>query len=169
MQLPVLVISIITMAAIAYFFIAAIRASNDEVTEAAASGDKRKRLIWAMVLFGAIITPLSLLKWPHAVSTAEDVITINATGAQWYWEIDRSEAIPLHRTVVFNVHTEDVTHGLGVVNSDGRLLFQTQAMPGYVNKVEYVFSKPGEYKVICMEFCGTAHHDMITEFTVAAQ
>ena len=85
------------------------------------------------------------------------------TGAQWYWEIDKAE-VPLGKPVVFNAHTQDVTHGLGVVDSDGRILFQAQAMPGYVNQVQYIFSRPGTYRVVCLEYCGLAHHDMLSEF-----
>jgi cytochrome c oxidase subunit 2 len=49
------------------------------------------------------------------------------------------------------------------------LLFQVQAMPGYVNQVEYVFDKPGTYHVVCLEYCGVAHHAMTAEFTVVAE
>jgi cytochrome c oxidase subunit 2 len=39
-------------------------------------------------------------------------------------------------------------------------------MPGYINKVEFVFDNPGQYRVLCMEFCGVGHHDMNDEFEV---
>ena len=58
---------------------------------------------------------------------------------------------------------------MGVYDEETRLLFQTQGMPGYVNKVSYTFDKPGTYRVLCMELCGVAHHDMISEFTVVAE
>jgi cytochrome c oxidase subunit 2 len=48
------------------------------------------------------------------------------------------------------------------------LLFQTQAMPGYINKVAYVFDEPGQHRVLCMEFCGVGHHDMTDTFDVVA-
>jgi cytochrome c oxidase subunit 2 len=43
---------------------------------------------------------------------------------------------------------------------------QTQAMPGYVNKLYHTFTKPGKYQILCMEYCGAAHHFMVTEFEV---
>ncbi|MCP4780415.1 MAG: cytochrome c oxidase subunit I [Hyphomicrobium sp.] len=164
MQLIVLVVSLALMAVVAYFFVAAVQATGAQDS----TGDfdrRRSSLIWVLLSLGAIITVASLWQWPHAVSAPASSVMVNASGAQWYWDIDKEE-VPLGKPVVFNVHTQDVTHGLGVMDPDGQLLFQTQAMPGYVNRVEYVFTKAGDYKVVCMEFCGIAHHAMITDFKV---
>lgn len=167
MQTTVLFISLFFMSVVSYFFISAVRASNSDAVVSAPER-KRKTLITGMFLVGIVVTFASLWEWPHALSGSANTTTVNATGAQWYWDID-TEELPLGQPVVFNVHTEDVSHGLGVVNAKGRLLVQTQAMPGYVNKFEYTFTEPGQYRVICMEFCGVGHHDMITEFEVIAK
>ena len=167
MQLYILAISLSLMSFVSLFFISAVLASGTQKVISSAE-EKRKKFIWAMFLVGMIVTFASLWRYPHSVSTASEVQAINVTGAQWYWEIDKEE-VELNKPVVFNVHTSDVNHGMGVLNSDGKLLFQTQAMPGYVNKVEHTFKEEGEYKVICLEFCGVAHHDMITEFEVVAK
>jgi cytochrome c oxidase subunit 2 len=37
---------------------------------------------------------------------------------------------------------------------------QTQAMPGYMNRLRVTFDQPGTYTVLCLEFCGMAHHRM---------
>ena len=68
--------------------------------------------------------------------------------------------------VVFNVTAIDVTHGLGIYDPDMRLITQTQAMPGYTNSLAVTFDAPGTYKLLCMEYCGLAHHGMVSEFTV---
>ncbi|MFV0367862.1 MAG: hypothetical protein ACK5KM_05335 [Hyphomicrobiaceae bacterium] len=162
MQIPVLVITFVLMALISYFFISAVIASTSE-QPAPYSERRRTSLILWMLAFGAVVTMGSLWRWPHAIAASDNGATVNITGAQWYWEIDKTE-VPLGKPVVFNAHTQDVTHGLGVVDSDGRILFQAQAMPGYVNKVAYVFDRPGTYRVVCLEYCGLAHHDMLTEF-----
>ncbi len=166
MQLLVLLISLNLMAVIAWFFIDAVRRSDKAALQGNLAG-RRTSLIWGLVILGMVVTLGSLWSWPHAVSAADDVVTVNATGGQWYWEIDVEE-VPADRTIVFNAHAEDVNHGLGIYGPDGRLHVQVQAMPGYVNQVEYVFEQPGRYQVLCMEFCGIAHHDMIAEFNVVA-
>lgn len=166
MQTTVLIVTLILMVVVALPFLRAIGAAQlDGAAVDAESG--RKKLFWLLLIAGIVITVASLREWPHAIASDADVVEVNATGGQWYWEIDRLE-VPAGQPIVFNLHTEDVNHGFGVVDSGGRLLFQTQAMPGYVNQVQYVFDEPGAYRVLCMEFCGVGHHDMIDEFTVTA-
>lgn len=166
MQTIVLTITLVLMAIVALIFVHAARAAQTNSDDATPER-KRTALIWAMAIVGAAVTLMSLRSWPHAIAAEGDAVVINATGGQWYWEIDRQD-VPKGSRVVFNLHTEDVNHGFGIVDPSGRLLFQTQAMPGYVNRVEHVFDEPGEYRVLCMEFCGVGHHDMIDEFQVVA-
>ncbi len=164
MQHYVLALSLSLMCFVSLFFISAVMASGNKKTFSSPE-EKRKKYIWAMFFIGIVVTFTSLWQYPHTISKSVHAQAINVTGAQWYWEIDK-EKVLLNKPVVFNVHTSDVNHGMGVLDSDGKLIFQTQAMPGYVNRIEHVFTKPGEYKVICLEFCGVSHHDMITEFQV---
>lgn len=166
MQMTVLAISLILMAAITWAFVAAVRAAGSGHT-ATGVESRRNWLIIVLVVIGVVVSAVSLRPWPHAVSAAPAAV-VNVSGGQWYWEIDTG-TVPLGRPVAFNVHTRDVTHGFGVVNEAGRILFQTQVIPGYANRVDYTFEAPGTYRVICLEYCGVAHHDMKTEFTVAAE
>lgn len=167
MQPIVLAVSLIFMAVVASAFIAAIRLAS--VSGGLNSSDaRRKSLIVALMLFGVVVTVASLWRWPHDATATPGSVVVNATGYQWYWEIDKEE-VPVGTEVVFHVHTQDVTHGMGVADPSGRIIFQTQAMPGYVNKIKHTFSEPGEYKILCMEFCGVGHHDMIAELNVIAQ
>ena len=167
MQIQVLVVTLVLMAVVTLAFVASVRASG--IAETSTNVESRRMtLIWSMVVVGVIVTFASLWQWPHAISDSGQEVTINATGSQWSWEIDKEE-VSSGKTVVFNVHTTDVTHGLGLVDPSGRLLFQTQAMPGYVNKVQHVLETPGTYQVICLEFCGIAHHVMTSEFEVVTQ
>jgi cytochrome c oxidase subunit II len=39
-------------------------------------------------------------------------------------------------------------------------------MPDYTNRLFYTFNVPGHYYVLCLEYCGVAHHAMNTEFDV---
>jgi cytochrome c oxidase subunit 2 len=165
MQMTVLALSLILMAVIAWAFLSAARAAGSG-SVAANTESRRNWLIVVLAAVGVVVTVLSLRPWPLAVAATSAVV--NVTGAQWSWEID-TDMVPLGRPVAFNVHTGDVTHGFGVMDASGRLLLQVQAMPGYVNQVQYTFDTPGTYHVICLEYCGVAHHEMATDFTVAAE
>jgi cytochrome c oxidase subunit 2 len=68
--------------------------------------------------------------------------------------------VPLGQTIEFRVTTLDVNHGFSLYSPDGRLVAQTQAMPGYMNRLRVRFDEPGTYTVLCLEFCGMSHHRM---------
>ena len=76
------------------------------------------------------------------------------------------ETVLAGQEVEFQVTSADVNHGFAIYKNKTRLLAQTQAMPGYVNKLRYKFTEPGEYEVLCLEYCGLAHHGMSAKFTV---
>lgn len=94
-----------------------------------------------------------------------DVIAVEAEAFQFGFELDKTE-YKVGDTVQFNVTTRDVTHGFGVYNPEMEMIAQTQAMPEYSNTIYVTFDEPGTYKVLCLEYCGLAHHLMSTEFTV---
>lgn len=171
MQMTVLFVSLVLMAIVATAFLRAARAASAPATDTPAAPPgaveaRRRNLVLGLLVLGLVVSLASLWRWPHAVDPAATVV--NVSGAQWYWEIDRTE-VPLGEAVAFNVHTTDVTHGAGIMNEDGRILAQAQAMPGYVNRFELTFDEPGTYRVVCLEYCGLMHHAMINEFTVAAR
>ncbi|MBZ0139393.1 MAG: hypothetical protein K8H87_06405 [Pseudorhodoplanes sp.] len=162
-------LTLLLVALLALIFIAVIRQAA--VPAAAAvptrTGRYRQPLFWALVIVGLAVTYGTLIPWPYSPdSRASDApLRVNAVSEQWSWTIDRTE-LPLSKPIVFFVTSRDVNHGFGLYDSDRRLLTQVQAMPGYVNKVHYTFTKPGQYRVLCLEYCGLIHHDMIAELTV---
>jgi len=68
--------------------------------------------------------------------------------------------IPAGALVEFRVTSLDATHGFAVYDPKGAVVAQTQAMPGYVNRLRIRFTEPGYYPVLCLEYCGAAHHIM---------
>jgi cytochrome c oxidase subunit 2 len=68
--------------------------------------------------------------------------------------------------VEFRVSAVDVTHGFCIYDPAGRVVTQTQAMTGYVNRLRHRFSESGVYPVLCFEFCGIGHHTMKTQLQV---
>lgn len=126
----------------------------------------RAILFGVLVLVGLPATIWLLRITPYAAAPAGAQV-VNATGSQWSWDLDRTEVV-IGEPVAFNVTSTDVNHGFGLYDPGGRLVAQVQAMPGYVNRLTHVFDAPGTYQVLCLEFCGLAHHVMTTEITVTA-
>lgn len=128
----------------------------------------RGAVFWVTVITGLAITFATLSPWPMAAqygaTNAPDVV-IQATGHQWRWELSQ-DTLQVGQEVEFQVTSADVNHGFAIYRNKTQLLTQTQAMPGYVNRLRYTFTEPGEYEVLCLEYCGLAHHAMVAKIIV---
>src|SRR5699024_5324093 len=65
-------------------------------------------------------------------------------------------------TVHITLTKKDVVHGFEI----GRTNVNAMVMPGYVQKITKTFAEPGEYLVLCNEYCGSGHELMSTTITV---
>ncbi|MFD2208458.1 cytochrome c oxidase subunit II [Virgibacillus halophilus] len=70
--------------------------------------------------------------------------------------------IPKGAKVTFIMTSKDVVHGFEVAGTN----INAMVMPGYIQKVTQTFHKPGEYLVLCNEYCGSGHQMMSTTITV---
>jgi cytochrome c oxidase subunit 2 len=137
----------------------------------------RLRLL-AFGVLGAILVIFLVLTLPH-LPYAADARTpdhiVHAVGKQYAWSLTEQSGptlatwdkdfsptatVPTGAPVEFRVTTLDVNHGFSLYAPDGHLVAQTQAMPGYVNRLRVTFDQPGTYTVLCLEFCGMSHHRM---------
>jgi cytochrome c oxidase subunit 2 len=131
----------------------------------------RTRLFWVLlaVLVPAMIYNLRDLPYSAGLArinaSGAPPLVIEAKGFQWRWELSRNQ-IPTGQPVEFRVTSADVNHGFAIYDPEMHVVAQTQAMPGYTNKLNYTFAKAGTYKVLCLEYCGVAHHNMMTEIKV---
>ncbi|HUJ85781.1 MAG TPA: hypothetical protein VLX30_02890 [Burkholderiales bacterium] len=129
----------------------------------------RRWLFAALLVLGAGVAWGTLVPFPippqYLGTLAPQVVKV--VGHQWYWEMSPTRlkaGIP----VEFDVTSADVNHGFAVYDAQDRLIAQTQAMPGFTNKLVHVFP-PGSYRVLCLEYCGVAHHGMFGAFEIVAQ
>lgn len=70
--------------------------------------------------------------------------------------------IPAGSTVHFKMTSKDVVHGFQVAGTN----LNAMVMPGHIQKISQTFDEPGEYLVLCNEYCGTGHQLMSTTITV---
>lgn len=128
----------------------------------------RSWLFAALIVLGIVVASATLRGLPYvAAGTDTPPTVVTVTAYQWYWELDR-DSVSAGQPVELRISSADVNHGLGIYDPQYRLIAQAQAMPGYVNRLRYTFETPGVYRLMCLEYCGTAHHDMIEEITVLA-
>ena len=158
------------VALLAAVFLPVISQTKARASPAAAASGSRYRsiLFWLLVIVGTGVSYATLARWPHgpAGGVTDAPLRVNAIAEQWSWSVDRTR-LPLNKPIVFSVTSRDVNHGFGIYDPDLRLVTQIQAMPGYINNLHYTFTRPGKYRVLCLEYCGLIHHDMIVELTVS--
>jgi cytochrome c oxidase subunit 2 len=64
--------------------------------------------------------------------------------------------VPAGRRIRFRMTSVDVTHGFLVSGTNAN----TMLVPGYISQFTTIFNTPGDYLVVCQEFCGNGHHAM---------
>lgn len=72
--------------------------------------------------------------------------------------------VPAGVPVTFRITSPDVLHGFQVVGTNVNLTVS----PGYVSQATTTFETPGEYLVVCNEYCGLGHHLMQGAIVVEA-
>ena len=155
------IVSLVFMALVAVVFVWVV-ANAGRPGNAGSSAQWRARLFWVVMIVGAAVSFVTLWDWPitgHAAVVTKPDVVIRAVGHQWRWEVDR-DTVKAGDLVEFEVSATDVNHGFAIYRDKHTRVAQAQAMPGYVNRLQVRFNEPGEYEVLCLEYCGLAHHNM---------
>lgn len=167
-------LSLALMAVIAAVFLWIVAGASRRVSDAGAAARSaflwRDRLFWLVIAGGVALSFATLWEWPiagHAAASVKPDVVIRAHGHQWRWELDKDTVRP-GQLVEFHVTASDVNHGFAIYQDKTRMMAQAQAMPGYVNKLQVRFTAPGDYEVLCLEYCGLAHHGMRAVIKVRA-
>lgn len=126
--------------------------------------------VWLFfILLGGFVVgtwaTLSHLPIPRQSGPLDAKQVVDAVGRQWSWQIQPA-IVETGSAVEFRVTSEDVNHDFAIYAPNGRIVTQTQAMPGYTNKLLYTFKETGTYTVQCLEYCGVGHGPMRTTFEV---
>jgi len=64
--------------------------------------------------------------------------------------------VPVGSKVTFTITSRDVIHGFKIDHTP----INVMVVPGQISKVTTTFNKPGEYLIVCHEYCGGGHHVM---------
>jgi cytochrome c oxidase subunit II len=167
-------ISIVLMGCLAAVFVWVAMGANAAIANYGPVIDSAYRLrtwllgIAIVVLIGANYKALRELPYINTLPQlpAAAVQTSQVVAQQWSWSI-KPDNFKVGQTVEFHVTSKDVNHGFALYDQGLRIVAQTQAMPGYTNVLRYTFTDPGTYQVLCLEYCGVAHHVMKGEIKVA--
>jgi cytochrome c oxidase subunit II len=168
---------LVLAAAIAVVFVTVARSTRrSRDVDYAAANRLRKVFFAGLSAVLAVFLALTLARLPYPVEAATPDRIVHVTSKQYAfaltdapvpsveaWEaggFSQSIDVSAGSTVEFRVATLDANHGFSLYSPEGELMAQTQAMPGYVNRLRVRFERPGTYTVLCLEYCGMGHHRM---------
>lgn len=70
--------------------------------------------------------------------------------------------VPAGADVTFVLTSADVIHGFNLEGTRVNMML----IPGQITRNRYRFKEPGEYTIICHEYCGVGHHTMYGKVVV---
>lgn len=114
-------------------------------------------------LFALLMATIFYVPYGETAGPGKQVVRV--TGVQFAWAIEPGE-VRAGAPVEFLATSSDVSHAFGVYDEDGTLVLQAQVVPGETQRIVHTFDEPGSYEVLCLEFCGVNHHEMVATLRV---
>lgn len=125
-------------------------------------------IFFSGVVFPTIILGLLLVYTLRLLPGARDSsaeIIVKVSGEQWWWRVSyagpRGEKvvsaneirIPTNSTIEFELTSPDVIHSFWIPALGGKM----DMIPGRTNRLLLRPNRPGVYRGVCAEYCGTSH------------
>jgi cytochrome c oxidase subunit 2 len=92
---------------------------------------------------------------PRVEQVGDNEYEAYVVARQFIFEPDPIE-VPANSTLTFYVTSPDVIHGFEVVGTNANAM----VIPGEVTELTVELNEPGEYGILCNEYCGGGHHTM---------
>ncbi|WP_018131339.1 cytochrome c oxidase subunit II [Effusibacillus pohliae] len=158
------------------FFLLKYKRSKRNQEGLAVHGNTRLEIIWtlipALILVGLGIYSTQMT-YNIQKASAADAYEIEVIGRKWSWEFKYPNGastindlrIPEGKNVVLKITSADVIHSLWL--PEARI--KQDAVPGRQTIIPLGPLKPGTYRVICAEYCGTAHTKMLATMKTEPQ
>lgn len=128
--------------------------------------DPRLELSWIVIPF---LVTMVFFVWGAVLyhrlqSPPAGALIVNAVARQWMWKFQHPGGqaeintlhVPMGEPVRVNAVSQDVMHALYVP----ALRIKTDVLPGRYHQIWFEADKPGVYRLLCTEFCGTEHSKM---------
>ena len=132
------------------------------------------RIANVMILAGGVFLPTIVLgglvgwtMWTMSGLRLPDGegVSISVSGEQWWWRVDyvtedgtsiesaNEIRLPVGEKVTLRLSSPDVIHSFWIPSLGGKM----DMIPGRVNELVLEPTKPGIYRGVCAEYCGTSH------------
>jgi cytochrome c oxidase subunit 2 len=102
----------------------------------------------------------------------KDDMKITAIGKKWEWRFDygngmtsKELVIPLNKPVRLDLKSEDVNHSPFIP----AFRVKEDVIPGYNNYLWFIPQYIGNYEILCTQYCGLLHSNMLSKVRVLEQ
>ena len=79
----------------------------------------------------------------------------------WQWT-PQEVNIPAGTEVTIKAASRDVIHGIRIPETNANVM----VIPGQISEIEVNFKDPGQYSLLCHEYCGIGHQTMFMTINV---
>ena len=100
-------------------------------------------------------------KKPHVKQLDGLTWEVYAVAHMWAFE-PQDVTVPAGASVNIYLTSTDVVHGFDIVKKGVNLM----AVPGAVGETTVKFDQPGVYEIVCHEYCGAGHQNMMGKIIV---
>lgn len=92
---------------------------------------------------------------PRVEQVGEEEYEVYVVAATFVFQ-PRTIEVPADREITFYITSRDVIHSFSIVGTNTNAMI----IPGEITSMTIEFDEPGEYGLICNEYCGEFHHTM---------
>lgn len=99
----------------------------------------------------------------------KDAMEVTVIGRMWQWDFDYGNGkvskelmLPLNKAVKLNLVSVDVNHSFFIP----AFRVKEDVVPGYDNWLWFEPTEKGSYDILCTEYCGLLHSNMLARATV---
>ncbi len=121
------------------------------------------------VIVSAILFVVGFKGYMNLVTPPRNSYEISVTGQKWQWfftypngYVTSELHVPVDRPVNLTMTSEDVLHSLWIP----AFRVKKDLVPGRYTRAWFEATEPGTYPLLCTEYCGTGHSDMLSVVTV---
>jgi cytochrome c oxidase subunit II len=153
------------------FFVVRYRRRPGRGPGQTASQNMALEATWTIIPIGivAVIFYQGFTAYTKMQAAPPDCYDLRVSARQWAWQfiypnghVDENLYVPAGQAVRLTMTSEDVIHGLWIP----ALRVKMDVVPGRYTSVWFQADKPGNYDLLCTEYCGDNHSQMLATLHV---
>lgn len=172
--LGVSVVLLVMITAVMIYFVVKYRRSKNPVPTDI-RGDWKLEVAWTLIptLIALSMFWVGWESYTGLRDVPEDAIEVDVLGQMFSWifiyendkETENELVLPENTPVKLNIETLDVLHSFFIP----AFRVKADAVNGLTNYVWFQTREPQEYDILCTEYCGTYHANMLAKMRVVPQ